>query len=282
MVTETQFVNSLIDDIAKNALEFPTLPEVALRVRKLIEDPNVTTAQVGKVLSTDAALSSRLMQVANSAMFIGMAPVDNIRAAVNRLGLALVRNMVTCVVMRTLYQPKMSPVIKSWLQDIWKHSTRVAAFSHALAKLFPHLRADEAMLAGLIHDIGTLPILTRAAKYPELVKDREKLQRVIDRMHCEIGKLIMDAWHFPPNLAAVAAEHEDLNRVGSANVDYVDIVMVANLHSHLGTEHRLAKMDWSDLPVFAKMQLTPQQSVKALKDAQNEIKAVYALLGGTG
>lgn len=279
MVTEAQFIDSLIDDIAKNRLEFPTLPEVALRVRKLIEDPDVTMTQVGKVLSTDAALSSRLMQVANSAMFTGMAPVDNIRAAVNRLGLALVRNMVTCVVMRTIYQPKMSPVMKTWLQDVWKHSTRVAAFSHALAKLFPHLRSDEAMLAGLIHDIGTLPILTRAAKYPELVQEKEQLQRVIDRLHGEIGKLIMEAWHFPPNLAVVAAEHEDLNRL-ALDIDYVDVVMVANLHSHLGTEHRLGKMDWTDLPIFDKLQLTPQQSVKALKDAQHEIKAVYALLGG--
>lgn len=279
MVTETQFIDSLIDDIAKNRLEFPTLPEVALRVRKLVADPDVTMVQVGKVLSTDAALSTRLMQVANSAMFVGMAPVDNIRSAVNRLGLALVRNMVTCVVMRTLYQTKMSPVIKVWLQNTWKHSTRVAAFSHAFAKLFPHLRADEAMLAGLVHDIGTLPILTRAAKYPDLLQDPVKLQRVIDRLHGEIGKLILEAWHFQPNLVEVAAGHEDLNRIAT-DIDYVDIVMVANLHSYLGTEHRLSKLNWLELPIFDKLQLTPQQSVQALKSAQNEIKAVYSLLGG--
>lgn len=282
MTTAEQFIDVLIDDIAKNRLEVPTLPEVALRVRKLIEDPDATANQVAKLIGTDAALSTRLLQVANSAMFAGMAAVDNIRAAVNRLGLALVRNMVTCVVMKTLYAPKVPPLIRARMQELWKHSTKVAAFSHALAKPFNHLRRDEAMLAGLIHDIGTLPILTRAAAFPDLAGDNEKLQRVVDRMHGDIGKLILEAWHFPAPLIAVASEHEDLHRVSLGPVDYTDIVMIANLHSYLGTNHQLAKVDWSTLPVFEKLRLAPQDSVRIIREAQAEIAAVYALLGGRG
>jgi HD-like signal output (HDOD) protein len=277
---ESQFIDTMIDDIAKNRLEFPTLPEVALRVRKLIEQPDVTTAQVGKVLSSDPALTSRLLQIANSAMFTGLPPVENIKAAVNRLGLALVRNMVTCVVMKALYQPKMASNIKVRMQALWKHSTKVAAFSHALAKPFPNLRPDEAMLGGLIHDIGTLPILTRASANPEIANDPEKLQYVIDKLHCDIGRLILEAWHFPEELVTVAAEHEDLNRVSIGEVEYVDIVMVANLHSHLGTSHPHGKADWTNIPVFDKLNLTPVESIQALKDAKAEISAVYNLLGG--
>lgn len=280
MTTVEQFTDIILDDIAKNRLDFPTLPEVALRVRKLVEDPNVTTVQVSRVISTDATLTSRLLQVANSAMFSGMPALDNIKAAVNRLGLALVRNMVTCVVMRSIYSPRYSAAIKLQLQELWRHSTKVAAFSHAIAKPFPHLRRDEAMLAGLIHDIGALPILTRAAKIPDLANDPDKLQVILERLHGNIGRLVLQAWRFPEALITVAEEHDDLNRINVGPVDYADVVMVANLHSHLGTQHRHAKADWSALPVFDRLQLTPQDSVQAIRAAQAEIASVYAMLGG--
>lgn len=281
MSIENRFIDIIISDIANNRLEFPTLPEVALRVRKLVEDPNANTAQICKVLSTDTALSSSILKVANSAVFLGLPQIDNVKAAVNRLGLALIRNMVTCVVMKALYQPKLSPSIKRLMAQQWKHSTRVAAYSHALTKPFPHLRNDQAMLAGLIHDIGALPIITRAEKYPEIVESPAKLRAVIYKLHCDIGKLILEAWNFPPELITVAAEHEDLNRMGEAQVEYVDVVAVANLHSHLGSEHPLAKKEWATLPVFNKLSLTPIESIQVLKDGQNEIAAIYQLLGAS-
>lgn len=281
MSAENEFIDAMIDDIARNRLEIPTLPEVALRVRKLIDDPKVTTMQVSRVISTDPALSTRLIQVANSAMFTGMQAVDNVRAAVNRLGLGIVRNMVSCVVMKTLYQPKMSPAIRIQMQDLWKHSTRVAAFCHALAKQHPTLRQDEAMLAGLIHDVGTLPILMRAAKFPEIVKQPGLLQAVVQRLHRDIGKLILQAWHFPDALIDVVEHHEDLLYCNVGPVEYADLVLVANLHAHLGEEnHPLGKADWSTVAAFTKLDLTPAQSVRVIKEAQAEIASVFQLLGG--
>lgn len=280
MITPEQFVEQLIEDIAQNKLEIPTLPEVALRVRKLIDDPNVNASQVAKVISTDAALSTRMMQVANSVMFTGMTQVDNVRAAVNRLGLAIVRNMVVAIATKALYSPKLPAFAKARMQELWKHSTKVAALSHALAKRYKHLRPDEAMLGGLIHDIGSLPIIIRAAKYPELGQDPAVLQKIVDRLHGDVGRLILQAWHLPDDLVAVAAEHEDLLRISLGAVDYVDVVMVANLHSYLGTKHHLARVDWTTVPVFNKMALSPDESIKLFREAQAEINGVYDLLGG--
>ncbi len=280
MTTENQFIDTILEDIAHNRLEFPVLPEVALRVRKLVHDPSATLPQVAKALGTDAALSSRIIQIANSAMFTGLKTVDNVKAAVNRLGLEMVRNVVTCVVMKTIYQPKIAPAIRTRMQDLWRHSTKVAAFSHALSKPFPNIKADEAMLSGLIHDIGCLPILIRAAKFPDIANDADQLQYVIDQLHTNVGKLILEAWHFPEEIITVAAEHEDLHRLTQGAVEYVDVVLVANLHSYLGTTHQLGATDWSTLPVFDRMNLSPEESIQALRDAKAEISAVYQLLGG--
>ena len=278
--TAADFVDLLLDDIAKNRLEIPTLPEVALRVRKLIQDPNVTNVRLAKAIGTDPALTSRLLQVANSAMFTGMKRVDNIQAAVGRLGHSLVRNMVTCVVMKAIYQPRINPNVAAMMKTLWRHSTHVAALCHVIARKYPHLKPDEAMLAGLIHDIGHLPVLTRAARFPAVANDPEKLALITAKLHGEIGRLILKAWNFQDEIVAVAAGHEDLNRIQLGDVDYVDIVQVANLHSYVGTDHRLAKLNWSDIPVFDRLQLSPEDSIAAVKDAKVQVQEVYRLLSG--
>lgn len=277
MNIQTKFIDTLIDDIANNRLEFPTLPEVALRVRKQVDNPDVTTAQIIKALGTDAVLTSRLIQVANSALFSGLQPVQNVQAAISRLGLLVVRNLVTSIAMKLLYQNNAQPSLKKLLQATWIHNTKVASLSHVLARKFTKLRPDEVMLAGLIHDIGSLPIIKRAAKVPELVAQPALIVQVIERLHTELGRVILESWHFPASLVAVAFEHEDQRR-DSAKIDYVDIVMVANLHSHLGTTHRLAKADWSIIPIFEKLGLTPEESIKTIREAHQEVSEVQRLL----
>lgn len=279
MNIQTKFIDTLIDDIANNRLEFPTLPEIALRVRKQVENPDVTTAQIVKTLGTDAVLTSRLIQVANSALFTGLQPVQNVQSAIGRLGLLVVRNLVTSITMKLLYQNNAPPSLKKLLQATWLHNTKVASLSHVLARRFTKLRADEVMLAGLIHDIGTLPIIKRAAKFPELVEKPALLMEVVDRLHTELGRLILESWRFPAPLVEVAFEHENQQRA-SDEINYVDIVMVANLHSHLGTTHRHAKADWSVMPIFEKLGLTPEESIKAIRDAQQEVTEVQRLLHG--
>lgn len=278
MNIQTKFIDTLIDDIANNRLEFPTLPEVALRVRKQVDNPEVTTGQIIKALGTDAVITSRLIQVANSALFSGLQPVQNVQAAISRLGLLVVRNLVTSIAMKLLYQNQ-APALKKLLQATWLHNTKVASLSHVLARKLTSLRPDEVMLAGLIHDIGSLPIIKRAAKFPELVAQPALIIEVVERLHTELGRLILESWHFPQPLIAVAAEHEDRQR-NSDKVDYVDIVLVANLHSHLGTNHRLAKEDWSIMPVFEKLGLTPEESIKTIREAHQEVNEVQRLLTG--
>jgi len=133
------------------------------------------------------------------------------------------------------------------------------------------------MLGGLIHDIGTLPILVKAEQIPELANDDQALDEVISKLHASIGRLILEAWKFPQELVDVAASHEDLQR-NSPQVDYVDVVMVANLHSYIGSRHRHAGGNWSSIPAFAKLNLTPDQSIKALEEAKDDMAEMKSVL----
>lgn len=281
MNAEDKFIAALMEDVSKGQLELPTLPEIAIKVRKLIDDPMVSSDKIAKLVGTDAALSARLLQVANSAFFRGLDTVENVRTAVVRLGGVCVRNVVASLVMRQLYQADRMGSIKGELLNLWVHGARVAAISHALARRFTRLNPDEAMLAGLIHDIGILPILKRAPQFPEVLDDRETLHRVIGRMHQKIGQLILEEWHFPPELVQVAAEHEDYQRNPGAEPDYADVVLVANLHSYLGQpKHKTGAIDWNGIPAFGKLGLTPEQSIMAIAEAQADIAEIQKVISG--
>ncbi len=277
MKVEKQFLATFLDDLNRNRVMLPTLPEVAVQVRKLVNDPAATARQIARLIGTDPALSARLLKVVNSPIYRVQEKIENIQSAVTRLGAAQVRNLVTTLVMQQLYQAKGTHYTRKRLKDLWTHSAKVATLSYLIAKRFTRLQPDQAMLGGLIHDIGVLPILRRAEAYPQLANDPEAMDEVIKHLHTIIGPFIMDEWNFSPELVAVTSEHEDLWKSEGAEITYVDVVIVANLHSYLGTQHHLAKMDWSVIPAFTKMGLTPEAAIATLEAAREELQEIRNL-----
>jgi HD-like signal output (HDOD) protein len=271
-----KFLLDLLEDINARKLVLPSLPDLAIKVRQIVEDPTSNAAKVAKIVGTDAALSARLLQVANSVYYRGHAAVEDLQAAVARLGSNVVRNLVTGFVLRQLYQSKSSAQTKRRLQALHEHNVRVAAYSQVLARKFTSLKPDVAMLGGIIHRIGVLPILIRADTCPELMDDQEALDDVIDKLHPIVGKAMLESWNFPTILISVVVEHGDLQRDSGPQADYADIVTVALLHSHLDKDHPL---QWDEVPAFRKLGLNAKQHIEAMKEARDELLEVQKLLG---
>jgi HD-like signal output (HDOD) protein len=274
---EKHFLASFLDDLNRNRVELPSLPEVAVQVRKLVNDPDASARQIARVIGTDPALTARLLKVVNSPIHRGQEQIDNLQTAVTRLGAQQVRSLVTALVMQQLYQARGTQHTRQRLKALWAHSARVAALSYVIARRFTTLPPDQAMLGGLIHDIGVLPILRRAETYPQLANDAEALEEVIRHLHTIIGPFILDEWNFPPELVAVCSQHEDLWRSEGSAVNYVDVVTVANLHSYVGTQHPLTKSDWSKVPAFTRLGLTPEESLATLEAAREELQEIRGL-----
>ena len=282
MDLEKKFLSDFLNDLNANRVVLPTLPEVAMQVRKAVGDPQATTARIEKIINSDPALSTKLLKVVNSPAYRGSEPITNLRMAITRLGTNQVRNLATGLVMEQLYQVTSTDNIKQHLKDLWLHSTRVATLSHVIARRFTKLKPDEAMLAGLIHDIGTLPILNRASLFPELLEDDEKLIAVMQRLHTMIGPAVLDEWGFSRDMVIVSAEHEDIYQARDGEVDYVDVIIVANLHSYLGSQNRLAKINWEEVPAFAKIGMTPEDSFTAMEEARDEMREMQGILASSG
>jgi HD-like signal output (HDOD) protein len=268
---------SIIDDLENDRLPLPTLPEVAIRVRETADDDNASITDVARIIETDAALSARIVQVGNSALYRGINPAETVRAAAMRMGLDTVRTLATSLVMKQLFQAT-HPVVDHYLRRAWKQSTDVAALSAMIAKSSTTLEADSALLAGLTHSIGLSPILVKAEGDPELLNNAQALEKLIYEIYPVVGSRILENWGFSEALVKVPAEHLNIARNGdNGKADYVDIVQVALLQTLDDPSHPLAKIDHADVSAFDRlgMQSGPEEinmtggviEVEEIKDA---------------
>ncbi len=254
-------------DLAVDRLVLPSLPDIALRLRPLLDAPSTTATKISRVISKDPALSARLLRVANSAYYPRGGMVRDLRSAVVRLGNRLVRQLSQLLMVAQLYDIKAHPAIKPHLIDLWQHSTLVATISELLAKRHPHLSAEEAQLAGLVHDIGVLPILVRVEKMPQILAEPRILEPIVSKLHTEVGRKILERWRFPLDIMDVVSEHENLKRENMGLPDYVDLVQAANLLSYAGSDHPLAKVNWSEVPSMALLEINQEDAEDLLRYA---------------
>lgn len=273
-----KFTRDLVFDIKHNRIVLPTLPEIALKARKLLTDGKSTSTQISKIIGADAVISTRLLRVVNSPMYRTQNQIEDVRMAITRLGNAIVRSLITSLAMEQVYRTRLSPQTNRLLKQNWEHSVQVAALSQIIAQKFTSLSPEEAMLGGLIHDIGKLPILEYSERIPELVSNEKALDKVLAVLHPKIGSLILKTWSFQPYLISVTTEHENLDRNPETRVDYTDVVLIANMLSYIGTDHPYTKLDWSKIPAFNRLNLPPEECIETIKAAKDEIAEVRQLI----
>lgn len=273
---KNRILTELIDELENDKLVLPSLPEVALKVRDTLDDENANTKAVAQVISTDAALSAKLIQVANSPLLRGTKHIDSVDMAVTRMGNTTVKNTVNSLIVQQIFQPT-TDVTDKLFRTFWEHNTEVAAISQALAGMV-RLKADQAMFAGLVHDIGALPIIKYAEDIPELLENPTVLGEIIHELHTTIGIALLSKWEFPQDIINVAAKHEDLSHTHEGPADMVDVVIVANLQSYIGKEHPLATVAWNEVPAFEKLGLDTEVSVIDMEGTGEIIREVQDAL----
>lgn len=266
----------LLRAIDNDELVLPTLPEVALRVREAAEDPDVSIHDLARVIGNDAALTARIIKVVNSPLLRTNKEITDLQMAIGRLGINYTSNLATGLAMEQMFQAT-SDVVDRKMREVWNKSVEVAGICHALCRHYTRLMPDQATLAGLVHQIGVLPILTYAEENSELLADSISLNHVIERIHPVIGDRILKAWEFPAPIAEVPGHYLDFTR-DSAKADYVDIVQVATLQSYLGSQHPFTELDWSGIPSFAKLGIDPQANLNEDEDLSAAMEAAMGML----
>jgi len=228
----TALVESLIRRIDDKGLNLPSLPDVALQVRTIASNPDHTANELAAAIARDPAIAARLVRIANSPLYRRMGTLTNLSQIIARLGMNTISQLVTAIAMQQSFRAN-TPVIQQRMRTHWEYSTQVSALAQMLARKQRHLDPDQAMLAGLTHAIGALPVYGIAETLPKLMHNPELLDRLAIELQPRLGGRILSAWGFPGALVDVVVRCQDMQRDHDGQADYLDVVIVAILQARM-------------------------------------------------
>ena len=263
-----------------DSLVLPTIPDVAIKIRQIINDPNASNTKIARVVQIDPSITARLIQIANSPLYMGRRKIESCPEALTRMGLKAAQDIITALALKAVFNAKL-PLIRHKMHELWMHSSYVAAISAVLAHKTPGFDPDRAMLAGLVHDIGIVPIYGYADRQPEIVDNPQHLQQAVTELRAAMGVQIVQKWAFPDDFVDVVNFAEDWHRDSGPQPLYSDIVCISQLHSFIGQVGigKFPKLD--ELPAYKKIaagHLDADLSIHVLDQAKEDIQQIWRML----
>lgn len=277
MSTQNALLTILVEKINNDTLVLPTLPAIALKVRKAADDPNINLNDMADVIGQDPSLSARMVKIANSAYLGRSIKVASTTQAVTRIGLFQVKNIATALAMEQLFVSK-NAVVKEFMAKKW--SSTINVVGNAMAAMMHYkithkdnsLSLDTMTLSGLVADIGALPVLTEAERHDNVFANPAFLDVAIDKMSGRIGASIMREWQFNEIFIEVAEHWRDMDFV-SPSVSYIDFVRVgAALTNNIDNPEEVLKIA-QQRGLFA--DISDLQSDKFI-ELRDNAKAIFA------
>lgn len=191
--TAVDFVQQLAMDLNKGDLELPMFPDSVVRIQQAFQSEDTEIDDIIQIISSDPALAARVLQISNSAAMRAAAEIVDVRQAVIRMGRDLVRSSAVAFALRQAEkQSNLSNDARMVLKEIWQESVELAALCHVIAKRFTKLRADEALLTGLLSVLGRLYILMKSLDYGDM--GFAELEQILNDWHPAICKAIAESW----------------------------------------------------------------------------------------
>ena len=279
---ESKVSFQLYRDLKNDRAILPTLPDLAMRIRRAIDEDMGDARTIARLVEADPAMAAKLLKVANSALYTGLGAVESCSAAVVRLGMQTTKQLVMSFALKDVFRSG-DPAIQKRMHVLWKHSAQIAAICFVLAREIREMSAEEALLTGLVHDVGVIAILNYVEQYPELAANEAVLEETIERMRGDLGAMILREWNFTPAVIAAARDAENWTREQRGKADFTDLLIVAQVHEML-RKHQLASLP--PLPEISAVQrllgegATPERSLEILHEAKAQIDEMRSMLRG--
>ena len=294
MSVVTQEREQIIANAIREISHIATLPEITVKVVELVEDPKSTAQDLHKVISSDPALCSRILKVVNSSFYGLPGQIGSINRAIVMLGLNAVKNIAIAASLAKLFRGgDLTPTFSA--RELWTHSNVTAAAAKMVANSLRLGLADEAFLAGLIHDIGLMV---------EMQADRNKLIEVLRRVgadskgvpandfvasemavfeanHQDFGAGLCEKWKFPKSFALVTGFNHRPMEVPTENRTLTALIHVADrLAADTGMGFRQDLLNTNmDAEVLDFLKLTNEKLTEVRSQLATQAKDVSGLLG---
>lgn len=230
--TDSRIHFRILEDIARDLsgdVNFPTCMDAAILIRNTLKDPITNLERVVQVVGIEPLISSKLLRLANSVSYNPSGrTITDLATAIGRLGFEAVRTTSLAVAMDQMLKSKNLAAYDNIAHQAWEHSVRVAAIARVLARHLGRISPDEAMLAGLVHDIGIFYLLYRAASYPEYSDNEPAMTELISGWHESIGESLLHILGLPENIVEAVHDHDHLKNIETP-CSVRDVLYFANL-----------------------------------------------------
>ena len=231
MTAERSLLEQALDFAEEKQITLPVFSNVAVAVQKAAHEDTYDIAQIERGIDSDPALVAEVLRAANSAFFGGLSEVSSIRAAVLRLGLQRVANLVLLATEKSRYVAR-QPAISALMTRLWHHSSACAMAADWTARKVRYPQLGETVFIGaLVHDIGKLFLLRvldqMAADHPQGgAVSPELVLELLDRAHADVGHRLLTSWNLPEIYQTIVRDHH-VEVPDPANIP-LQIVRLAN------------------------------------------------------
>ena len=284
--TAFAFVQSLAAELSRGRVDLPTCPDVVSGVREALNSGDeLSNTLATRVITSDAGLAARMFSQVNSNAASGAGrgghrrSFVDLKLAVTRVGPDKVRSAALPYVMEKLRSAQAHEHIREDLAKLWERSTMVAAIARVLASRTQAAPPDVALLAGLLHNVGSVYLLARAEKHLDLFRNPTIRELLLHDWQASIGKAIAQNWGLPDEIADAIGDQDQLDRHDAGARDLTDVLCVAvRAAAFFGHPDQL-EIALGSLPLSRRLALGREALHAAMGEAAAEIARLRAALG---
>jgi len=273
-----QFLGELASEVSRGTVDLPCFPNVVIRISAALANPHTTSEHVVTIVGTEPRLAARLLQTANSVAFNpGGKPVTELRSAITRIGLSMVQSIAMSYAVHQMQREDSLQSIALPLVDLWDKSIAVASICQLVAER-TKVHTDTAFLTGLLHGIGSLYIMARAAGRSADLKNPHAWLEMLEGWQAAIGKAVLESWGFAEAMCEAVGGQRDYERKWKHDATLVDILIVSLLLAEALKTPEPRTVDMEGIHSFASVGFTATDCEATLVRAERRIALLHDAL----
>ncbi len=278
--TTFKVLEDIAKDLSGDEITFPTFLDITFQVRTALKDPNLSIEQRAKLIGAEPLMSTKIIRMSNSvALNPSGREIADVKTAITRVGMEAVRTVSFAVAMEQLLKSKSMKSFEAISKKLWDHTAHVAALCRVLARRIAKINGDEAMFAGLVHDLGVFYLMSRAANFPELVNDKAELHSLLVGWHDNIGHALLSALGSPESVLVAVQDHETDREIIELKT-LTDVLYVANKIANRTSSWRDPELDGAVDTSMLETIFDADTLAEIVEESEEEVQSLKSALGG--